>query len=300
MKQIVLLHGNDEVRIAERRLELLSTWLPREARSENFSEYYPTGNRSTVALSAIMSDVMGDLSLMPFPPAPSRVVVIHNLDELFARRESGSQGKKESRRRGKNAEQRFVDFLKSQLPATNNIVLFIAVEDYERNKKINPRSGIYRLAASAGVVEQYEEKPMAWEFNDAFIARETGRCIQAFRAWFGAVKQAQPIFFNLARQIEMLTQARLLERLERTESGEKLEYYFPREMTVNMRLESDARRRLFMERAQNFSFSELIAAMERLLKLNTFVFPTREDPYVPDIQVLLEGFIVDTLEGRRQ
>jgi hypothetical protein len=295
MNQIVLLHGNDEVEIANRRLNLLSSLLPRETRSENFSEYYPAGNRFAVALSTIMNDVMSDLAMVPFPPGKRRVVLIYNLDELFLRRESGGAEQK-SRKRGKTATQRFIDFLTSLLKETSNVIVFVAVEDYERNRKINRKSEIYKLAAAKGVVEQYEQKPLVWEFNDAFIARQTGRCIKALRAWLDAVKQPQPIFFNLVRQIEMLAQARLLERLERRLPGEKLEFYFPAKMAPNVWLESDARRRLFTERAQLFSFDELMGAMERLLRLNVFVFPTREDPYVPDIQVLLEGFIVETLE----
>jgi hypothetical protein len=258
-------------------------------------EYYPSGNRYTVSVARIMSDVMGDLSMMPFPPAERRVVILYNPDELFTRQEAASDEEKTPKRR-KAGGKGFGEVLKSQLGATKNVLMVIGVEDYERNRRIDRRSALYKLAAQEGTVEQYEEKPMVWEFNDAFLTRDTGRCVEALRAWLRAVKQPQPIFFNLVRQVEMLTQARLLARLEPQLAGEQLEHYFPREMAPNVRLESDARQRLLVERARNFSYTELLDAMERLLQLNVYVFPTREDPYVPDVQVLLERFLVETLE----
>jgi DNA polymerase III delta subunit len=73
--------------------------------------------------------------------------------------------------------------------------------------------------------------------------------------------------------------------------------YLPNDKRLNLYQQHPFVQKKVRENAARFQLRELMQALDQLLKINTALVPSQKDLYVPDVQLMLETFIVGFCEG---
>lgn len=305
--QVYLIYGTDPVRIAQEKSRVVGQVLPREYRDENLTEVEPPIGRQ-LSLRRILADLMSELATPSFFPDIPRVVVIEQLDELFsAKGRSGPEQPAEAKTSGRRKKapvdeacQALCRFLERDLPQTNNVAIFTALEDPAKRRQVQPSSALFKTIQSVGRVIRFKQPAAVFQFLDAFTARDLRGALKALPEVLDQHEGAGSLFRLLTRQVRFLIQAKLLDRLARTqaEQEELASKYFPPERGLNLLLEPAYSLRRIRQQAGRWSLAELNTALHRLERLNKVVYPSVNDIYVPDLQTELELFIIEACTGQ--
>ncbi|MCX7766316.1 MAG: hypothetical protein N2246_06405 [Candidatus Sumerlaeia bacterium] len=188
----------------------------------------------------------------------------------------------------------FIEFLKQHFLKLSNVLIFICLENPDKGRWINTMSPMLTFMKAHGYVTAFRSQ-LRQNFIDSLLARDGLQAIKDLRRWWARTKSPVPMFNALVTTLELLLQAKLLcdRRRYLLVEQEFREKFLKRSMTVSIYKEYPSRQQKLLKAAENFSFRHLLTAMEKLLELNVYVFPQQSDRYVPDIQTLLETFILN-------
>lgn len=291
MGEIYLYYGDDEAAINEAKIRLIQQLVPPEKREHNLSEFTPTANRFTLPLRQIMADLIAELSTASLFKDSFRLTVVYNLDAFY---QESEEGKEKTKAPKKSPVDSFIDFLQHQFFKRSNVLIFICQENFDKGRWINATSPLLTFIKSHGYVTAFRSQ-LRQNFIDSLLARDGLQAVKDFRRWWARTKSPVPVFNALLNTIELLLQAKLVSERKRYLLAEQdlKEKFLKRSMTVSIYKEYPSRQQKFLRAAENFSLRHLLAAMEKLLELNIYVFPQQSDRYVPDIQPLLETFILN-------
>lgn len=296
------LHGDDEAAIERAKDQIVATHLSREEREENYFEIVPTG--SPPQLRRVLDDVLGELSTVSFLPDVTRIVTLYTVNDFFEGKSGGAR-----RGRGKKAEaddknkkspsDHLASFLQAELPNLPALLIVIAVEDYEKFKRVSTSNPVVQFAQSRSAVYCFKEDSPQFLFFDALFARQTTRALELWREWHRRAPGSPRPSMMLASQLRLLIQAKtasstavLQQRgVKRTEYGKD---FMPHEADKNLfALRPEFRRDKLIRASSAFTFNELLDAYEKLMDIQKYVIPTASDIYVPDRQLLAETWIID-------
>lgn len=291
--QCYLIYGENEVDINNERMNLVNSLLTQEERLQNLTEMEPPQGR-LLSLSNIGSDLMAELSTLSLFPESKRVVVVYNLENFF-KSEKKTQASKE-------IDEFFSKFLQKELPATNNIVVFINFENYEKKRTIDKKSVLFETISSIGIIKEFKEQPILWQMEPLILQRNVPGCIELFRAWLKKDLNAPRKLFNLfVKIINLLIQIKIKDDMpsDLTKNFDLETSLFPTKMPQNIKTLNPYVLKRYMTSSHLFSLEKLIWANKQLLNLNKIVFPQSSDIYVPDVNTSIELFILKFLSTEK-
>src|SRR5690606_16758622 len=146
----------------------------------------PTGNPPQ--LRKVMDDVLSELSTVSFLPDVTRVVTLYTVNDFFdakggsARRGRGKK-KAEETAPTKSPSEHFARFLQEELKALPAVLIVIAVEDYEKFKRVSTANPVVQFAQSQSAVYCFKEDSPQFMFFDALFARQATRALELWREW---------------------------------------------------------------------------------------------------------------------
>ncbi|HUT25568.1 MAG TPA: hypothetical protein VM492_14590 [Sumerlaeia bacterium] len=309
MKQIYLIHSSDARWVTQQRESLIDELVSRDMRDQNLSEVFPVSNVA-LRLGDVLPEVLSELSTIPFLADSRRVVVLHNLGDLLAggRRKSSGEGAEEGASAPKKAKKRtpvevLAAFVEQDLPATENVLVFSVIIDHSRGEYLDLKSPLYKLIRGSPLGEilkpaRRENDPI-FLMRDALLTRDTVDCLRHFRQVFREDAPGR-VFREILKTVRLLVQANVLRKVEGRGVRNIETKYLPDGLPGNYYKERDFVRDKINGNLHRFQLRELIHAMERLLEINRVLYPSQSDPYVPDLRILLETFIVEFCEGTGQ
>jgi len=311
-KQIYFFYGNEEERLNQARLELVSFLLPKEEREENYVEFSPSATKKYLPLASIMPELLAELGTMSFFPDSKRVVIVYNLQELYGGergkrrppREKGEKGEKEEK--GKiTPEAYFIKYLQDQLPQTNNVLILINVEDLEENIRIAENSTLVKALVKLGHHEhkQFSSTALKFKLEDAIRERNLPKTIDISRSWIEKDEKSSSrgIFQSTLRMMILMLQAKISLKKKDTFNlqSDLTKTLFPQDLKYNYLKEHDFVQKKVMDGQKRYSTGELMEALQKLLSINQYLYPLTTDPYVPDFQIVMERFFVELISQRR-
>ena len=295
------LHGDDEAAIERAKDQIIAAHLSREEREENYFEIVPTGNPPK--LKKVLDDVLSELSTVSFLPDVTRVVTLYTVSDFFEAKSGGrrrtTKKKADSQAEGKRSHSDYLaDYLQKELPNLPAVLIIIAVEDYEKFKRVNKANPVVEFANSRSAAYCFKEDSPQFLFFDALFARQTSRALELWREWQRRSPGSPRPVMLLASNLRLLIQAKTAGSPVLAQRGvKKSEYgsqFMPHEADKNLfAIRPEFRRDKLIRSAAAFSFSELLDAYEKLMELQKFAIPTASDLYVPDRELLAETWILD-------
>lgn len=304
-RQFFFLHGDDEAAIENAKRAIVEAHLHPEERDENYREIVPTSGST---LKKVLGDILAELSTVSFLPDVRRVVTLYTISDFFeARASKAGKGKGKAKAKEtaaddtpkQTASQHLAEFIWTELPKLPGILIIIAVEDYERWKKIAPGNAVVDLATQTGSLWAFKEESPQYAFFDALFERKSGQALALWRAWLERVVPGSPKpYISLHTQLRLLIQAKTASSAQLTQRGVSRQKYATDFMPLEAErsffaLRSQWQQDKITKQAANFSFAELLRGYERLENLQKFAIPVSTDTYVPDRNLLAEYWILE-------
>jgi hypothetical protein len=302
--QVYHIHGSDAKWVTQQRETLLKQLIPSEMRDENLLELFSTSNQP-LKLNEILPEVLSELSTIPFLPDSRRVVVVHNLADFLAGGSSGGRKKKAASEkkatRRMTPDEELAYFVEHDLPATTNVLVFSTLLEVERGQRMDTDSALYKIIAppvGQVIKPAHREDDPIFLMSDALCRRNAVGCLKQFRIIYRDDARGR-IFHEILRNVRFLLQAKILERVEGKGSAKDVieMKYLPNDKRLNLYQQHPFVQKKIRENASRFQLRELMLALDQLLKINTALIPSQQDVYAPDVQLMLETFIVSFCEG---
>ncbi len=302
--QVYHIHGSDAKWVTQQRETLLKQLIPAEMRDENLLELFSTSNQP-LKLNDVLPEVLSELSTIPFLPDSRRVVVVHNLADFLAGGSSGGRKKKSASEkkatRRMTPDEELAHFIERDLTATTNVLVFSTLIEVERGQRMDTDSALYKIIAppvGQVIKPTHREDDPIFLMSDALCRRNAIGCLKQFRIIYREDARGR-IFNEILRNVRFLLQARILERVEGKGSAKDVieMKYLPNDKRLNLYQQHPFVQKKIRENATRFQLRELMVALDQLLKINAALVPSQKDVYVPDVQLMLETFIVSFCEG---
>lgn len=298
--QYYFICGDDEAAIESFKSAVVEAHLSREEREENYREIIPT---SQAGLRRVLGDVMSELSTVSFLPDTKRVVALYPVPDFFQAKTGGKgratkASKAQAEQPKRSSCEHLVDFIANEMPGLPAILVLIAVEDYEKFKRVVPSNPLVALAQQQGTFVQFKLAGVQFAFFDALFARNAGEAIRLWREWLERTGMSPKPYYQLAAQMRLLIQAKTANSGQLQQRGISRDQYrdelMPSEPDRNFfSLRPEFRQQKLSRAASNFSFGELLGAYEKLEPLLKYAIPVATDEYVPDKSLLAEIWIAE-------
>lgn len=304
-KQFFFLHGDDEAAIENFKSRIVDAHLTQEMREENYREVIPGAGAG--GLRKVLGDVLSELSTVSFLPTAKRIVTLYTVNDFFEARATKAKGRAKAgaakAEPKKSSSEHLAQFIESELPNLPAVLIVIALEDYEKWKKVAPANPVYALAQKMNTVHAFKESSPQFAFFDALFARNTQEALRLWRDWLERASGTPKPYYQLASQVRLLIQAKTASSGQLNQRGITRERFakefLPNEFDKNLfMLRPEFRQEKMLRAASNFSFSELLDAYEKLEPLQRYAIPLQSDPYVPDKKLLSELWIIGFTAGR--
>ncbi|MGF1572299.1 MAG: hypothetical protein ACFCU1_04440 [Sumerlaeia bacterium] len=172
-------------------------------------DLYPPGNMPH-KLEKSLSTIIDELGTVSLIPDMRRVVIVHQMDE-FRTAQKGSLREAKANAKGKpNPVDTLANYLRKVHLTTNNILIFVYLEDDEKNKVVNKTSALYQLISSLGPANEYREKRLDWQVEEALFNADLSLSVTLIRDWISRGGNAQfRLVTTLNGVLQLLLQARL-------------------------------------------------------------------------------------------
>jgi hypothetical protein len=318
MKQLYLIYSSDAKWVTRRREALIDELMPREMHDQNLLEIFSTSSRSVVELGAVLPEIISEMATIPFLPDNRRVVVVHNVADAFRGEAASKTASKNAKKTAKkptkkkqdetDAPRRFspvetlAAFVNVDLPATQNVLIFSNIIEYDRGQEIDEKGPFHRLIENSPLGEiikpDHRETNPLFLMSDALLCRDAVGSLRHLRSVYRDDARGR-VFNEILRNVRFLVQAKVVSLLERKgTSREVIETkYLPDDKRLNFYQQSPFVQKKIKEHLEDFNLRELMRALERLLEINRGLYPTKDAAYVPDVRMLLETFLVEFCEG---
>jgi hypothetical protein len=214
--QLFLIHGNSETEVSNARFDLICSLLTPEERDAGLTEVRGPGNQP-LTLDRSLNEIIGELGMASFIPGSRRVVLIHELKELFdasRKKPAKSQAaKKSAKATARNIDRLaiLVEWLRDQLPLTENIAVFVCNESDEKGRLVAQDSELYKLIRQRGEVIERKEKPLQYDFEEQVLSGNAGAALQVLKEWIERAASdsgaRMKIFSTVSGIVELVLQA---------------------------------------------------------------------------------------------
>ncbi len=291
-KQIYLVYGNNETEVNNTRYELVTSILTPEERDAGLTEIRSAGNQP-LTLDGCLSEIIGELGTSSFIGDSKRVVVVYDLKDFFEAR-AGGRGKKPAKASakpaaGSNAFATIAEWFRSVLPTTENIVVFVCQENDEKQRTVSEGAELLQLCMELGHVVVKRDKALNFEFEDFVYSRNATAAITLLRHWIrrgaGDSTTRSRIYNTLTNIIELAFQARCL--AEAKADGLPATQVAVEGFPSLGRL-PDWKAKKVHTFAAGMSLEKIRSLVEQANRLQTIMYPTGEEDYVPDWEEYIE------------
>lgn len=299
-QKFFFLQGDDEAGIENAKHAIVEAHLSQEEREENYREIIPSS--SPPSLKRVLGDLLSELSTVSFLPDVSRVVTLYTVSDFFeAKAAKGKTSKAkaaDNEAPKKTPSEHLAEFIRNELPKLPAVLIIIAVEDYEKWKKVAAANPVVEIARSLNTLRIFKEESPQFAFFDALFARQGQKALGLWREWLRRAPGSPKPYMQLASQMRLLLQAKTAASGQLQSRGitkqRFAQEFMPLEQDKSLFAQRpDWRQEKFTRAAGNFTFGELLGAYERLMTLQKFAIPLNSDPYVPDKALLAELWILE-------
>ncbi|MCX7018727.1 MAG: hypothetical protein NTY46_07000 [Candidatus Sumerlaeota bacterium] len=303
------LHGDDEAAIENFRRQIVEACLTAGEREENYREFVPPAGAST--LRHILGEIMSELSTVSLLPGARRVVTLYTIQDFFEARAKGGAGRSARTKTGVGGgaaiaggdtpkttpSMRMAKFIETELPSLDGMLIVIAIEDYEKWKRISPSNPVVALARKQETLHAFRQTSAQFAFFDALFARNTQLALTLWREWVQRAAASPKPYYALTAQLRLLIEAKTAVSSQLQSRGiSRVQFekeFMPAEPDKNLfALKPDFRRDKLLRSAANFTFPELLTAYEKLAPLQKYAIPLASDTSVPDRNLLAELWII--------
>jgi hypothetical protein len=296
MAQVYLIVSSDVKWVGQKRESLVQELVPDYLRDENLTEIYQSGARA-LKLDAILEDVLGELSTLPMLPDSRRVIVVHNLVDFFGGRGAGEGAAPKKGEKKRTPLDVFKSFVTQDLPSTSNALIFSNIIDHMKGQYLDAKSPLLKFIEESPVCAvlkppRNEQDPL-WLMGDALMERNALGCLRHFRAIYSDDNRSR-IFREMLRIVRFLLQAKVVAKKQQ----DVIEACMPMDKSVNLLMQASFVQGKINRNVERFQVRELMLAMDRLLEINSYLFPSARMKYVPDAQFLFETFIMEFCAGQ--
>lgn len=300
-KQLYLIHGNNEVEVNDARYELVSAILTPEERDSGLTEIRSAGNQP-LTLDNALNEILSELGTSSFIGGSRRVVVVYDLKDFFEAKRGGAKsgkGAKPKKSPARDTTAIFADWIAKTLPTTENIVVFVCQENDEKQRTVSDSSELYQLCRDHGLIVVKRDKPFQYDLEERVLGRNTAGAVTLLRAWLkrgGSDSTTRSrVYSTVSNIVELALQARCVASA-RTE-GIPVNQVQPEGFPSLSRI-PDWKAKKIHTFAQGFSMERLRGLVEQVNRLQTVMYPTGEEDYVPDWEDMLESIVVQlTVRG---
>lgn len=296
-KQVVLVHGNVEEKVADCRYRLQREWLPG---GEEDGEVVDIRSSSShpLQLDKCAGRLIEELGTVSLVPDFRRVVVVYDLADLrTARRGSARQSAKKKASSADSALRQLEDYLTRSLPETSNCLLLVFHEDDEKGRRVEKTSALYELVSRLGEIREYSEKRLDWQFEDAVLSGDLSASIELLREWNDRGGGSSfRVVRTLNQILQLLLQARAREASR--EQGRSSREMFPPDMRVSLDRIPAFKAKKVVRLAEALPTDRLHDALDRLNQAQKAFFPTGREAVVHDPWETLEILLADLLKRK--
>lgn len=297
--QIYLIYGNNEAEVSDTRYRLVTSLLTPEERDSGLTEIQSPGNMP-LKLDTAMAQIVEELGTSSFLGDSRRVVVIHDLQDFYAaKRTAAKKGKKKAPTESTRMDT-FTSWLKDVLPTTSNIAIFVCQENEEKQKTVSQESPLYDFIRRNGHLIERREKPLQYEFENHLLAANGPAAITLLREWLRRIGSDSTarlrIYQTLSGVVDLVIQARC------SAEGKKMGVP-PSHLSVQRFPSLDKlpswKADKITKLAGRYSEKQLKEILGDLNRLQTIMYPSGEEAYVPSWEDHLELAVVRMTMGSR-
>jgi len=315
--RLYLYYGNKEAEINEAKLALERELIPNdEERRENVVDILPPTNQP-LTLKSAYPQIAAELGQESLFGDSCRIVVVNQLQDLFGawggrgRRTKTAKASKATKEKASKSSKTkvakpdadpmevFLQSLSSLLESTRNAVLFLAVEDDAKNRRVNDKSPLFQGLSALGQVRNFAAKSYRFELSDAVVARSLPDAMRVITTWRREDRRAAiPVFRTLLDDVHLLIQAAILQREtpKITTDPAHGDLLFPPELRPNLQTIHEFRKRKYMSGVHSYpSIPDLLEALRGLLDIQKALYPTGDELYVPDVDYLIDVWLAKLL-----
>ena len=151
---------------------------------------------------------------------------------------------------------------------------------------------------AAIVQPRQKEKDPIWAMSDAFVAGRAAETLRHMRSFYSDNTKNR-IVGQMVADVRMLIQASVVKRLRDGDmpDAQIKNRYMPGDKRLSLLDQPDWKVDKLIAASNRFKLAQLMAGLERLLEIQRVLFPSADDPYVPDLRMLVENFVVEFCEG---
>lgn len=166
-------------------------------------------------LEKSLSTIIDELGTVSLIPDMRRVVVVHQMDDLRTAQTGSLREAKASAKGKPNPVLQLGDYLRKVHLATNNVLLFVYLEDDEKNKLVSKTSPLFQLINSLGPAQEFREKRLDWQVEEALFNADLSLSVTLIRDWIARGGNAQfRLVTTLNGVLQLLLQAKLAQEAQ--------------------------------------------------------------------------------------
>ena len=293
-----LLCGDGETAIEGFKAAIISAHLTPEEREANYREMAPPSGQGPLA--KLLPELLAELATLSLLGG-KRIVTLYGVQDFFEARAAKKPGRGKAAKAAtpkRSASEVLAEFIRDQLPGMDAVLIVVAVEDYEKWKKVGATNPVVALAKEQGAFHQFRETGPQFAFFDALFGRRAGDAMTLWRQWLEVSAGSPKPYVQLAAQMRLLIQAKTVASPQMKNRGitraKFAQDFLPTEPDRNLcSLRPEWRQEKLARFASNFSFQELLTAYEKLEPLQKYAVPLNSDPFVPDRRLLAELWILE-------
>lgn len=295
--RIHLLYGNDEVKLNDARLEVVSRFLLPEDRAGNLTEVRPAGTQP-LKLERALPEITAELGTISLLGDIPRVVVIHNVADFFgapARKPPSAAASAKKKAPVADPVELLSAFLLGPFAQGANVALFVCEEDEDKGKAVDENSPLFKLIARLGERRVFREKPIARDLEDALYTGDWAGALEVMRRWrerAGSDSSArQKLYRTVSHWVETIVQAKSLQDAE-SDGQRAPSDLVPANSWPSIHRAPDFRRRQANQLARALSWASLRSMVEGVHRVQKLMYPIGDERYVADWGAALEHVLV--------
>ena len=294
--RVHLLYGNDEVKLNDARLEVITRFLEPEDRAGNLTEIRPAGNQP-LKLEKALPEITAELGTISLLGGIPRVVIVHNLADFFGQgsRKASTSAAPKKKAPAADPVEALTEFMLGPFAQSDNVVLFVCEEDEDKNKAVDENSGIFKLIARLGERRVFREKPIARDLEEALFNGDWAGALAVIRRWrerAGSDSGARlKLYRTVSQWIEMIVQAKALQDAQ--DAGQRAPSdLVPSNAWPSIHRLPDFRRRQAGQLARTLSWPNLRTLVQGIHRVQKLMYPAGDEVFVADWEAALEHVLV--------
>lgn len=183
--------------------------LPNGDEDGEIIDLHPPGNMPH-KLEKSLSTIIDELGTVSLIPDMRRVIIVYQMDDLRTAQTGSVREAKASSKGKPDPVAQLGQYLRQVHMQSNNVLIFVYEEDDEKNKLVSKTSPLYQLLSSLGPVQEFKEKRLDWQVEEALFNGDLSLSITLIRDWISRGGNAQfRLVTTLNGVLQLVLQARL-------------------------------------------------------------------------------------------